>query len=397
MGQKVVAMDVRMAAALAGAVPNVKAFCAEQGISRQSFYKWRARFAESGVEGLQERSRRPAHPAGKTPSAVEDEIVRVRKELADQGSDNGPDSIRWALLGAAEVGANPWLVVPSRATIYRVLARRGMVTPAPAKRPRSSLNRFVYPRPNDCWQSDWTCWELGDGTPVAIAGTLDDHSRYLGGLRAGGPGDADGALVWATMTAAIGECGLPARSLTDNGLVYTGRRIHGAVAFETNLRALGVETLNSSPHHPQTCGKIERHWQTLKRWLRAHDPADTVIELNTQLEAYRDFYNHRRPHRAHRGRTPADAFAATVKARPAEHPIPAPTILTTSQVQRNGIAAVGSHDIGIGIHWAGHHLDVIRDGDHLSLFSGTQLVRELTIDPQQRYQPRPRNPRNLAP
>ena len=288
-------MDVRMAAALAGAVPDVSGFCAEQGISRQSFYKWRRRFAEAGIEGLTERSRRPHRVPGQSPAEVEDMVVRLRKELADQGTDNGPDPIRWALLAQPD----PFPVVPSRATIVRILTRRGLVSPAPKKRPHSSLNRFVFPRPNDCWQSDWTSWALGDGSPVAIAGTLDDHSRYLGGLRAG-PGDGDAGLVWATMTAAIGECGLPARSLTDNGLVYTGRFINATVAFETNLAAMGVQTLNSRPFHPQTCGKIERHWQTLKRWLRAHDPASTMTQLNTQLEAYRDFYNHRRPHRAHR-------------------------------------------------------------------------------------------------
>jgi transposase InsO family protein len=384
MGQRVVAMDVRMAAALAGAVPDVSAFCVEQGISRQSFYKWRRRFAEAGIEGLTERSRRPRHVPGQSPAEVEDQVVRLRKQLADDGADNGPDSIRWALL--AQPDRLP--VVPSRATIARILTRRGLVIPAPKKRPHSSRNRFVFPRPNDCWQSDWTSWVLADGSPVAIAGTLDDHSRYLGGLRAG-RGDGDAGLVWVTMTAAIGECGIPARSLTDNGLVYTGRFINATVAFETNLAALGVQTLNSRPFHPQTCGKIERHWQTLKRWLRARDPASTVTELNAQLEDYRDFYNHRRPHRAHRGRTPGAVFAATAKARPAQHPLPVPLILTTSHVIPNGVAPVGPYDINVGRRWAGHHLDVIRDGEHLTLFSGTRLVRELTIDPTRRYQPGP--------
>jgi hypothetical protein len=239
-------MDVRMAAALAGAVPDVSAFCAEQGISRQSFYKWRRRFAEAGIEGLGERSRRPNRVPGRSPTEVEDQVVRLRKELGDQGADNGPDPIRWALLAQPD----PPPVVPSRATIARILTRRGLVTPAPKKRPHSSRNRFTFPRPNDCWQSDWTSWTLADASPVAIAGTLDDHSRYLGGLLAG-PGDGDAPLVWATMTAAIGECGLPARSLTDNGLVYTGRFIHATVAFETNLAALGVQTINSGPSTPR--------------------------------------------------------------------------------------------------------------------------------------------------
>ena len=142
---------------------------------------------------------------------------------------------------------------------------------------------------------------MTDGTAVAIAGTLDDHSRYLPGLHADlGAGTAE--LVWEVMLAGIAECGIPAMSLSDNGFVYTGRRNGFESAFEANLRVLGVQTINSRPYHPQTCGKIERFWQTLKKWLRAH-PAATLAELNDTLERFRSFYNHQRPHRL-RGATP---------------------------------------------------------------------------------------------
>lgn len=384
MAGKVTAMDVRMATALAGAVGNVSAFCAEQQISRQTFYKWRARFAAGGIDGLQERSRRPVRSPGATSAEVEEEIVRCRKRLQDAGADHGPDSIRWQLQRAG-------LAVPARSTIWRVLVRRGLVIPAPAKRPKCSLHRFVYPRPNDCWQSDWTGWYLADGTPVAIAGTLDDHSRYLSGLRAA-PGDGTADLVWATMLAAIGECGIPARSLTDNGMVYSGLRRGISVPFETNLRALGVQVIASSPYHPQTCGKIERLWQTVKRWLHAQDPQVTVDGLNAQLDTFRDYYNHDRPHRALKGATPAEAFTATVKARPATHPLPNPVSVLHSRVTPSGVVSAGRYNINIGRRWAGHHVDVIRDGDHIAIYSGNQLIRQLTADPTRTYQPsaRPR-------
>ena len=268
-------MDVRMAAALAGAVPNVAVFCREQQISRQTFYKWRARFRAEGIVGLQERSRRPVAPAGLTPVAVEDAVVLLRKQLADAGADNGPDSIRWALLAAGQSA-------PSRATISRVLTRRGLVSPQPHKRPRASLHRFVYARPNECWQSDWSQWQLADGTQVAIAATIDDHSRLLVGIGAM-LGEATLELTWSVMAAAIAAHGIPARSLTDNGWVYSGHRRGISVAFELNLRALGCQPICSTPRHPQTCGKIERHWQTLKRWLTAHGPHERIEDLTQSL------------------------------------------------------------------------------------------------------------------
>ena len=386
MAGKVTAMDVRMATALAGAVPNVSAFCAEQQISRQTFYKWRRRFAAGGIDGLQERSRRPCRCPAAISAEVEEEIIRWRKKLQDEGADHGPDSIRWRLRRAAGRG-----LVPSRTTIWRVLVRRGLITPEPAKRPKSSLHRFVYPRPNECWQSDWTGCHLADGTPMAIAGTLDDHSRYLAGLRAT-PGDGTAELVWATMLAAIGECGIPARSLTDNGIVYSGLRRGISVPFETNLRALGVHVIASSPHHPQTCGKIERLWQTLKRWLDAQDPATSTEEFNAQLDTFRGYYNHDRPHRALNGATPADAFAATAKARPAAHPLPDPVSVLHSRVNGSGVVSAGPYDVNVGKRWVGHHVDVIRDGQDIAIFSANRLVRQLCADPTRKYQPsaRPR-------
>ena len=66
--------------------------------------------------------------------------------------------------------------------MWQILTRRGAITPQPQKRPKSATKRFVFARPNECWQSDWTGWSLPDGSSVAVAGSLDDHSRYLVGF-----------------------------------------------------------------------------------------------------------------------------------------------------------------------------------------------------------------------
>lgn len=381
MAQKVTAMDIRMAAALAEQVPNVAAFCRDKKISRQTFYKFRTRFAEEGIDGLQERSRRPLCSPGQTPADVEELVLRRRKQLLEQGLDYGPQSIVWSLQRDGHTA------LPSPATIWRILTRHGAITPQPRKRPKSATKRFVFSRPNQCWQSDWTGWVLADGSPVAIAGSLDDHSRYSVGLHAAaGAGTAE--LVWSVMLAGISECGIPSMSLSDNGMVYTGR-FHGFEAdFEVNLRALGVTVINSSPYHPQTCGKIERFWQTLKKWLAAHDPATSIDELNVLLRQFRDFYNQHRPHRALRGATPAEAFAATDKARPAERPLPAPVFVSHHTVgETSGNLFVPPYKVNVGLRWAGHHCVSIRDDNHISIFSGNTLVRTLTADPNRNYQP----------
>src|SRR5215218_2793454 len=288
MAQRVTAMDIRMAAALAGQIDNVAQYCRDNGISRETFYKFRRRFGDGGIEGLQDRSRRPLTSPGQTPVEVEDLIVLRRKQLIEDGLDHGSQSIVWSL-------QREGVAVPSVSTVWQILTRRGAIIAQPQKRPKSATKRFCFGRPNECWQSDWTGWALADGSAVGIAGSLDDHSRYVVGLRACA-GDADADLVWEVMLAGIAECGIPSMSLTDNGIVYTGRFHAHESAFEINLRTLGVQTINSSPFHPQTCGKIERFWQTLKKWLAARDPAATIAELNALLEQFRTFYNHQRRH-----------------------------------------------------------------------------------------------------
>lgn len=386
MAQKVTAMDIRAATALAGQIDNVSQFCREQQISRQTFYKYRRRFAQGGLAGLQEQSRRPNCSPGQTPAEVEESVLRQRKQLLEQGFDHGPQSIVWAL-------QRDGMAVPSRSTVWRILTRHGLIVPAPHKRPKAATKRFCFTRPNECWQSDWTSWHLADGTEVAIAGTLDDHSRYVPALRAD-LGDGTAQLVWSVMLAGIGECGVPAMSLTDNGMVYTGRLHAFEADFEANLRALGTRTINSTPGHPQTCGKIERFWQTLKKWLRAQPTPATIEELNNLLETFRSFYNHHRRHRALRGATPAQVFTATEKARAADRPLPAPVFVSRHTVgEHSGKLHVAPYRVNVGLRWAGHECDVIRQGDYIAIFSGTTLVRELTADPARNYQPSAPNTR----
>jgi transposase InsO family protein/transposase-like protein len=399
MAGTVVAMDVRMAAALAQGVDDVVAFCRAQGISRQSYYKWKKRFEREGLDGLRERTRRPNTVPNATPVEVEDAIVRARKELDDGGDFNGPFSIADRL---AAQGITP---VPSRATIARILARRGLVRPQPRKRPRSSYRRFQAARPNEMWQSDWTEWQLapvadGLARPVAIAATLDDHSRLLVGIGAGS-GDGTSELVWSVMAAAIGAHGVPMSSLTDNGLCYTTarRKQMRPSAFEANLAALGCQSIASTPYHPQTCGKIERFWQTLKKWLRAretvHGPYRTLAALNADLAAFAEHYNTRRPHRALGGRTPATAFDATVKARPVDRPLPCKAQLYRCRVSTGGSISVsgppGAVRAQLRVHLGGRYkqlpVTVLQDGIRVAVFTGNELIRALDLDLTKIYQP----------
>ena len=136
-----------------------------------------------------------------------------------------------------------------------------------------------------------------------------------------------------------------------NGLAFTGKFRGFEVAFETNLRALGITPITSRPYHPQTCGKVERFQQTLKRWLRAKHPARTLNELQHQLDHFVEIYNHRRPHRSLAGSVPFAAWTAQPAATAS--PTPIARARTSRKVTRLGTVFIQGKLIHIGKRHAG--------------------------------------------
>ena len=173
--RKVTSMKAMAAVVAVGAGErvNVSRVCAEVGVSRKTFYKWVARYRAEGLDGLEERSRRPNRTPGQTAAHTEELVVRLRKELADAGLDHGATTIQWHLgLRKAELEGRR---VPAVATIHRILVRRGLVTPSPSKRPKSSWCRFEAPAPNEWWQIDAMGWVIATGA-VEVFNVIDDHS-----------------------------------------------------------------------------------------------------------------------------------------------------------------------------------------------------------------------------
>lgn len=353
---------------------NVAALCLELGISRQTFYKYRRRWRTEGPTGLVERSRRPLSSPLQISAEVEDLIVRLRKELV---VDNGAEAIGWHLERRG--------LRVSSSTVHRVLVRRGMVTPQPEKRPKSSWKRFEWPRPNDAWQIDATVWALSDNREVWIMDILDDHSRVLVAARVC-PGPT-GSAAGDALLHGIAEWGIPAHVMSDNGACFTGRFFSGGdVDFERRLRALGIRHIPSSPGHPQTCGKLERSHQTTKRWLAAVGPAATPAELQEQLDRWRRHYNEQRPHKAASGATPKTRWDATERALPLGiNPLSPTTGLR--RVSSNGKIAWASTNISIDSRRAGEQVLVVARGRHLAIHGQGGIIRRLTIDPTRRYQP----------
>jgi transposase InsO family protein len=370
------------------------------GVSQGWISRLVARFRREGEAAFEPRSRRPHRSPAAIPQATVDLIGQLRRDLTSQGLDAGPDTIAWHL-------AQHHGISVSTPSVSRYLRRAGLAVPSPAKRPRSSYIRFQADLPNECWQADFTHFRLTrlDGRPgshVEILSWLDDCSRYAlsitAHLRVTGPS------VVATFRGAVHRFGVPASTLTDNGMVFTTRFSGGKGGrngFEAELRRLHVRQKNSPPNHPTTCGKVERFQQTMLSWLRAQprQPA-TLDQLQALIDLFACLYNQQRPHRSlpHRA-TPATVYHSLPKAAPST----SRELDHHHRVRRDIIDNEGKvtlryggrlFHIGVGrTHARTPVILLVQDLDIRVVHAATgEILRALTLDLSRSYQPTGRRP-----
>lgn len=380
-------LDAALTASLElGAEPfgeSFAAWCVQNGVSRATAYRHRARIAASGV--WVPLSRRPLSCPHQTPEVVRELVIGLRESLP--GRQNGADQIRYQLQQVAL--SQGWdrrgWAVPSRATIHKIVRAAGLVTPAPGKRPRSSYRRFAYARPRDCYQIDATVIDPGR---LVVFEVIDDATRVLVAALAWGCEDGAGAVT--AMRRAFTDYGVPALVLTDNGAAFTDSRLTGAqTQFTRLIHNSGARLIHSSPYHPQTCGKVERAHQTFKGWLADQPTPADQTELQARCDDYQRWYNTIRRHSAHDG-PPQQAWDHACALGGPEHlPRQQDAQVRTAKVTSNGTVTVRSRAIYIGTTWTGQRLTLILDGDHVTVYApGGQPLGHITLDHQRRHQGR---------
>jgi transposase InsO family protein len=352
-------------------------------ISERWVFELLRRFREGGYAALEPRSRRPRSCPHQVDAQVQALIVKLREELTAAGHDAGPETIAHHLKGQVDK-------VPSVATVWRILKRHGLINPQPHKRPKASFISFEAQLPNETWQLDSTPWQLADDSPVEILNFLDDRSRLA--LASKAFVTVKAADPVQVLYSASNTFGLPASLLSDNAAVFTGRSRRGKVLLELELERLGIVFKHSTPYHPQTCGKVERFHQTLKRFLRKQSPAGSLAELQFQLDAFRDYYNSRRPHRALKRQTPIAVFNSLIKAKPTEQPAPVDHRVRHDKIDSFGkvtIRYLGRlRHIPVGVAHKNRKVSLLVAGPDVRIITTDgQLIRALTLDPTRNYQP----------
>jgi hypothetical protein len=152
------------------------------------------------------------------------------------------------------------------------------------------------------------------------------------------------------------------------------------------------------PVSPQTCGKVERFHQTLKRWLAGQEAAASVRELRGSSTA-----SGATPTRS--GRTGRSAGVPAPRrsqlGRRRLHGCRGFVVPTHFRVRRDKVDITGTitlrhnsrpHHIGLGRRLIGTRvLVLVADRDVRVLSEDGELIRRLALDPARDYQPHGRS------
>nr|EJI95798.1 integrase, catalytic region [Rhodococcus sp. JVH1] len=187
---------------------------------------------------LEPRPRRPTTSPSKLTDEVKARAVAVRAALEASGLDHGPISVHDKMRA---MGLNQ---VPSTASLTWIFREAGVARVEPKKKPRSAWRRFVYPSSNVYWQFDASEYVLSGGRKCVIFQLIDDHSRYA---------------------------------------------VASHVASSENSKAV----ITGKPYTPTTQGKNERLHQTLFRYLDKQPIAESLAELQAQVDQVRLHLQHR--------------------------------------------------------------------------------------------------------
>ena len=269
---------------------------AKLGIPRATFYRWYDRYSRGGPEALNDRSPRPDRVWNRIPDSVRQQII----ELALDETALSPRE-----LAVRFTDTKSYFV--SEASVFRLLKAHELIaSPAFIVIKAADAFKDKTTAPNQLWQTDFTYLKVIGWGWFYLSSVLDDFSRYIVAWKLCTTMKAED--VTATLDRALRTSGLHEttpvprpRLLSDNGSSY----IAGDLAKWLGDRS--IKHIRGAPYHPMTQGKIERWHQTLKNRILLENyflPGD----LEAQLAAFVDDYNHRRYHESIDNLTPADVY-----------------------------------------------------------------------------------------
>jgi len=275
---------------------TASAICADLGCSRASLYRWRARHARDGLARLVDQRRRGR--ASSVPPVVERLVITVRL-LSYWNSRR---------LAAEFTRREIWPL--SHAQVDRIVSRSGTHRPSYGRQPGPRYERAA---PNELWHIDmkgpFYFADTHRRGSCHFAGLVDDHSRYLLGIRAVPTREA--LPILELLAEAFELCGVPLELMTDNGTPFVAVVRTMLSRFQRTLAELQVRHIRTQIDTPWTNGKIEAFWNTLQAEVLDRQHLVDLAAAEAAVQAYAGYYNLHRLHGELDWRTPAERFDGT--------------------------------------------------------------------------------------
>lgn len=271
------------------------------GLSPWTLRDWINRYRDDGPMGLEPKPRgRPKGGGGfgrSVPEPVREEIARTKQRFPIFGLRRVRDFL--ARFSGVKV---------STGTVARVLDERQIpraLPPKTKKRSRSLPRRFERALANDLWQTDITSFMIARSRlRVYLIVFLDDFSRFIvsHGLYVYQRGD----IAKETLLNGIARFGKPREVLSDQGRQYFAWR--GKSEFQHLLTKQGIHHAVARAHHPETVGKCERFWETIKSEFLERVELEDLPDARERIGHFVAHYNFFRPHQGIAGLVPADRY-----------------------------------------------------------------------------------------
>ena len=255
-----------------------------QKVSRQHVYRLAARFKKEGTTAYK------AKKAGRHPEQVSPNFAKKVVELRGT-TDYGSVKLH-VVLKRAGFGV-------SQRQIQKVLDVNKLTDPCPKRRGKRSYVRYQWPISNYMWHCDWSEYK-----GKWYCSFIDDRSRKIMASGEFNNANTKNAL-FVLYQAILNNEVCPAVILSDKGSQFyaskydkTGKK--GISKFEKELEKLGIDFWNSRRNHPQTNGKIERWFGSMKSRFKKHP--------DESLQDFVRWYNEERIHHALDNRTPEEVY-----------------------------------------------------------------------------------------
>lgn len=345
--------------------------CDLYGISRKTGYKWVNRYLTEGPAGLEDQTRRPRSSPTETPAYIVSALIEARQRHPSWGAKK---------ILALVAKKHPRWPLPHRSTVCDILKRHGLV---PKRRHRRHIGHpgkptTVVTAPNDLWAADFKGeFKTGDGLYCYPLTITDTDSRFLLACQSlHSTAVADAKPVF---TRVFKEFGLPNRIRCDNGVPFATNTLARLSRLSAWWVRLGVLPEFIEPGKPQQNGRHERMHKTLKAEA-TRPPGATLRAQQRKFNAFRDQFNHLRPHEALDQQTPASRYQPSTRPMPDRLPaLEYPDRFELRYVSANGGIRWRSDWINVSIVCAGEYvgLEEIDDGIWNVYFGPLKLGRLL--------------------